>query len=87
MADNCATRASGLGAPARGGFAVTPSDGTDLLHETRAIYVGVSGDLALVTVDGSTVTLAGVLAGSLVPVRATRVKATGTTADQLVGLY
>ena len=87
MADNFASRASGIGAPARGGFAVTPSDSTDLPHETRAIYVGVSGDLSLLMVDGSAITLGGVIAGSLVPVRAMRVKATDTTADQLVGLY
>ena len=87
MADNFASRASGLGASARGGFAVAASDSVDLPHETRAIYVGSSGDLSVVLVDGSTVTLAGVLAGSLVPVRATRVKATSTTATLLVGLY
>jgi len=87
MADNFASRASGLGAPARGGFAVTASDSVDLPRETRAVYVGSSGDLSVVLVDGSTVILAGLLAGSLVPVRATRVKATGTTATLLVGLY
>jgi hypothetical protein len=87
MADNYAGRAGGLGAPARGGFAVTPSDTVDLPRETRALYVGVSGDLSLVTADGSPVTLGGIPGGSLLPVRATRVKATGTTADQLVGLY
>ena len=87
MADNFASRASGLGAPARGGFAVTPSDSVDLPRETRAIYVGSSGDLSLLLVDGSAVTLAGIVGGSLVPVRATRVKATDTTASLLVGLY
>jgi hypothetical protein len=87
MAENYASRASGMGAPARGGFAVTPSDAVDLPHETRAIYVGASGDLSLVMVDGTAVTLCGIVAGSLLPVRVTRVKATNTTADLLVGLY
>jgi hypothetical protein len=87
MADNFASRASGLGAPARGGFAVAPSDSVDLPHETRGIYVGGSGDLALLLVDGSAIVLAGIVGGSLVPVRATRVKATNTTATLLVGLY
>ena len=87
MAENYSGRAGGMGAPARGGFVVTPSDSTDLSHETRAIYVGASGDLSLVMVDGSAVVLCGIVAGSLLPVRAIRVPATGTTADLLVGLY
>jgi hypothetical protein len=87
MAENFASRAGDLGAPARGGFAVTANDSTDLVRETRAIHVGQSGDLAVVLVDGSAVVLAGLVAGSIVPVRAMRVKATGTTAGLLVGLY
>jgi len=87
MAENFALRAAGIGAPARGGFAVVPSDTSDLARQTRAIYVGSSGDLALVMADGSELTLAGLLAGAVVPVRAARVKATGTTATLLVGLY
>ncbi len=87
MAENYAGRAGGLGAPARGGFAVTPSDTVDLPRETRALYVGMSGDLSLVMADGSSIVLGGIVAGSLVPVRVTRVKATNTTAGLLVGLY
>lgn len=87
MADNFAGRAEGIEAPARGGFAITASNDTDLARETRAIYVGASGDLAVIMADGTEVTLAGIAAGSLLPLRLSRVKATNTTATELVGLY
>lgn len=87
MTDSFASRASGLGAPARGGFAVTPSDSLDLQRETRAIYVGGSGDLSLLMADGSAIVLSGLVGGTIVPVRAVRVKATNTTATLLVGLH
>lgn len=78
--------ADGTGA-ARRGFAVTPSDAADLTAETRALYIGQGGDLALILSSGDAITLSGVISGSLLPLRATRVKATGTTAGQIVGLY
>jgi len=87
MAGNFAGRASGIEAPARGGFEVAASDEAELAQPTRAIYVGASGDLAVTMADGTELTLAGVPGGSLLPLRLVRVKATGTTAGQLVGLY
>lgn len=87
MADNFAGRAEGIEAPARGGFAITANDNTDLVRETRAIYVGASGDLAVTMADGTQVVLGGIAAGSLLPLRLGRVKATNTTAGDLVGFY
>lgn len=75
---------SGLGVPASGGAAVVPSDTVDLAFVARALYVGGVGNLALVTVDGSAITL--VDAYGWVPVRAMRVRATGTTATSIVAL-
>lgn len=80
-------RADAISAPAQGGFAITPSDSSDLAAETRGLWVGASGDLALVLASGDEVILAGAIAGSLLPLRVRRVKATGTTATSLVGLY
>lgn len=75
-----------LSGPASTGFAVTPSNDTDLPEATRALYVGAGGDLAVTMLSGATVVLAGVSGGSLLPLRVVRVRATGTTAAAIVGL-
>ena len=49
--------------------------------------MGSAGDLELVLSSGDAVNLAGVPGGALLPLRVTRVKASGTTAGLLVGLY
>ena len=67
--------------------AVTPSDTTNLASGfTRAIYVGGTGDLAVVMIDGTTVTFKAVPAGTLLPVAVTRVNSTGTSATNIVAL-
>lgn len=67
-------------------FAVTPSDSADI-NATRALYIGAAGDVAVVMADdASEVTFVGVTAGAILPVRVSRVKATGTTATSIVGL-
>jgi hypothetical protein len=80
-------RADAISAPAQRGFTITPSDAVDLAAETRGLWIGASGDLALVLASGDEVTIAGAVGGTLLPLRVTRVKATGTSAAQLVGLY
>ena len=68
------------------GRAVTKSDST-VLAVTRALWVGGAGDLSLVFADGgSAVTIAGVPAGTLVPVQVTKVM-DATTATSIVALY
>lgn len=75
-----------LSGPAAHAFAVTPNDSTDLSETTRALYVGTSGSVAAVMASGTTVTFASVQSGTTLPVRVTRVLATGTTASTIVGL-
>lgn len=87
MTEKYLGRAESIAAPASRGYAITANDGTDLAAETRAIYVGGAGTLALVLASGDAVTFTGLTAGTLLPVRAIRVKATGTSATQLVGLH
>lgn len=65
--------------------AITPSDVTTF-DPTRGIYVGGSGDLALVMFDGTTGTLTNVPVGTH-PYSVKQVKATGTTATGIYGLY
>lgn len=85
--DRYEDHASSLVSPAADGVAVTPSDTADLAQTSRALYVGQGGDLSLVLASGRAVTLQGVPAGALLPLRARRVQATGTTAAAVVALW
>jgi hypothetical protein len=85
MADTFSGHSNGLSSPAAQAAAVTPSDSTDLANASRALYVGTVGNLAIITVGGSTVTLVG--ASGWMPVRAARVLATGTTASDIVAVW
>lgn len=73
--------------PADGASEITPNDSTDLTLVARALYIGGSGDLKINTPNGDTVTFQDIVAGSLLPVRAVRVYATGTTATNIVALF
>lgn len=73
--------------PARSASVVVPNDGTDLPHISRAIYVGQAGALAVELADGDVVTFEGVPAGSLLPIRASKVMATETTAASILALW
>lgn len=74
-------------APADDAVAVVPSDTQDLVHVSRALYVGGSGNVAVTMRNGQQVTFAGVAAGSLLPIRVRRVRATGTTATSILSLF
>lgn len=68
--------------------AVTPHDTNALASGvTRGLYVGGSGNIAVTTQNGQSVTLVGVAAGIILPVRVTHVKATNTTATSIVAVY
>ncbi len=68
--------------------AVTPHDSTVIpTGVTRALYIGVSGDVTVLMADGGTaVTFKSVPIGIL-PVRVQRVNATNTTATNILALY
>ena len=87
MADTFNGHSVGLTAPGEHAFAITPNNSADLDIATRAIYVGGNGNLKITTVGGDTVTLTGVVAGMIYPLRAVRVWSTGTTATSLIGVY
>lgn len=77
--------------PARGsldgasdGFAVTPGP-SDLPDIPRALWVGTGGDLAVTLASGDVI-LKAVPAGSLLPIKPSRVLAVGTTAADIVAL-
>jgi hypothetical protein len=75
-----------LSGPAAHAFSVTPNDASDLAETTRALYVGAAGSVAAVMASGATVTFASVPSGTTLPVRVTRVLATGTTATTILAL-
>lgn len=74
--------------PADNAFAVTPHDSTDFTYACRALYIGGAGNISVQTIGGqSAVVFVGLPAGTILPVRATRVNSTSTTATSIVALY
>jgi len=86
MQDRYASYATGLESPVTHGFPITPNDTVPLPELTRAIYIGASGALSVEFASGAVVTLQGVAAGTVLPLRVARIHATATTADGIVGL-
>ena len=86
MTDRYKTLSPSVSGPAASGFAVTPSDTLDLPETTRALYVGIAGDLAVKMANGETLTLRNVAQGAVLPLRTTRILQTGTSASAIVGL-
>lgn len=72
---------------ASGMVAITPNNSTDLPIPVRGLYVGVGGDVACAGVEGGDVILKNVASGQVLPIQIVRVKVTGTTATDLIGLY
>lgn len=74
--------------------AITPSDtkqygvfAASPIEDINAIYVGATGDLAVVGSDGVAATFKSVPTGTVLNISPLIVKTTGTTATQLVALY
>lgn len=85
--DNFSQNADSVTAPARAPYAITPHDTNPLPVFPKAIYVGTGGTIILRGVDGTAdVTLKNVQAGQELAIRARFIRATGTTAADLVAL-
>lgn len=76
-----------LSGPVENAFPISANDVTEFDSVTRALYIGQAGHVAVVMKGGQTVTFSNVPAGSLLPIRVTRVLATGTTAGLIIGLF
>ena len=87
MNDTFDNHAVSLTSPVTDAEAVTPNDTSDLAHVTRALYVGVGGELSVQMLSGDLITLSNVQPGVVYPIRVRRIMATGTTAAALVGMY
>jgi len=69
-----------------GALAVTPSDTVPLTYPS-IIYVGVGGNVHVLTAQGDDVTFVGVQAGGVVPVQVLKVFASSTNATYMVAIY
>jgi hypothetical protein len=87
MIDTFKTHGRSLTSPPEDAGPIVPADAGELTHATRAIYVGAQGDVRAIMLGGATVTLAGVPAGSFLPLRVRQVLASGTTAADIVGFW
>jgi len=88
MPDQFAFAADHVSAPATRAVAVVPHDSIALVDIPKALFIGTGGTIVLRGVGGGADTIWRNLAsGSVLPVRAQFVRATGTTATDLLALY
>jgi len=76
---------------------VTPSDTVDIpsistepgagRNNGCVLFVGVAGNIRVLTVGGDDVTFVGINTGAFIPVQVLRVFATGTTAGSILALW
>jgi hypothetical protein len=78
--------ANKLTPPGYGVVEVTPHDTNNLTSPSRGLYIGTAGDVKIMAVNGSIATFIGAASGSVLPIQAKRVYATGTTATNIVAI-
>jgi len=73
------------------GVVVTPSDSTDITgsnaNTPATLFVGVGGNIDVVTLGGSRLLLKNIADGSFLPIQVERVNATNTTATDMVAIF
>lgn len=84
--DTFKPHSQGLESPASNFVAVAPSDSTELAVLPRFLIIGTAGNVSLVNADGQSVTIP-VQAGQVLPLRPSKVNATGTTATGIVAAW
>ena len=83
--DRFSTYGDNTAAPSTRPFAVTPHDANELPEIPKGLYVGTGGTVTLRGVGASTdVTYRNLSDGSYIAVRAQYIRATGTTAADLI---
>jgi hypothetical protein len=85
-ADRFGSVADTFNGPCRNAEVVSKSDTVDLANVSRYLWIGGTGDVCVITKGGQTVTLTAVPAGQLIPICVSRVKATNTTATNMIAL-
>lgn len=79
---NYTKKGRGIGILADTATNISSSD--SVTFDLGSVYVGYGGTVVLITADDETVTFGNVQAGSVVPVLAKKILATGTTATGFV---
>ena len=74
-------------APANHAAAITPSDSTALATPSRFLVAGVAGNVKVDTLGGETAVVVYLGLGYHLPLRVTKIYATGTTATGIVSLW
>lgn len=77
----------GLEAPVKGAVDVVPDDSNDLTWTTRAIYVGVSGDISVHMYGESAPLVWKNVPVGFHPISVDRILSTGTTAASLIASW
>lgn len=85
--DSFSSYATGTLGPATEGTSVVPSDTNDLSNVSRAIYVGSAGHVRVTLKGGADVTFTNAGSGAVLPIRASRIWQTGSTAADMVALW
>jgi hypothetical protein len=88
MTDSFSGVVDSVGAPARRAAAVVPSDSEALAEVPKALFVGTGGSITMRGIGGSADQLwKNVPDGAVLPFRAQYIRATGTTAADILALY
>lgn len=74
-------------APLTHAAVIVPADGTDLNTNSRGLYVGVTGNVKVTTVDGDTVLFKSLAAGIVHPIACKRVWDATTTATDMLAVW
>ena len=88
--DKYSKKLTELTSPMSSGFTITKSDTDQLAYVTRSIWVGTTGDLAVVFANDTTntpVILKAIPNGTQLFIRVKQVMSTDTSASNLVGMY
>lgn len=75
-----------MGDPITAAVAITPSDSTDLLQMTRALYIGTAGNVRVTLAGGDVIDFAALAVGWH-PLRVMRIHATATSASNIIGCW
>ncbi len=74
--------------PALNAMLVTPDDSGELSMITRALFIGIGGNIkCILKNDSDPVTFNNIVSGSILPLRVKKVFDTDTTALNIIGLY
>ena len=85
MTDKFANQSDSANGPARDAFVLAPSDTSPIKTLPKGIYVGTGGDVTLRAIESSAdVTYRNLTDGSYIAVRALYLRASGTTASDLI---